>query len=124
MAPLRRPSEGGRAYTETMWLRRVVLVLVSLATVFVGGTSLIRTVRGFYQLDFPVTWVAEGVRIDDIRPGSTGDVADLRPGDLVTSVDGVPIHRLDNPSIANLPREMFEELCSGCLETHVESTSR
>jgi diguanylate cyclase (GGDEF)-like protein len=35
---------------------------------------------------------AQGLLVDEIRPGFPGDKAGLKPGDLIVGVDGVPIH--------------------------------
>ena len=47
-----------------MRAQRLFLTLLSLFVVVVSGTSLIRTVRSFYHLDFPVSWVEEGLVVD------------------------------------------------------------
>ncbi len=80
-----------------MRFRRLAYVLIASCTVLVAGTSLIRTFQRFYQVDFPISWVEEGLRVDEVPPHSTGDLAELKTGDLITALDGVPIHRFDNP---------------------------
>ncbi len=94
--PRAEPSAAG-AYTENVRVRRALLTLIALAAVAVAGTSMIRTVRGFFRLDFTVTWIAEGVRVDRVPAASSARLADLRPGDLIVSVDAVPIARLADP---------------------------
>jgi two-component system NtrC family sensor kinase len=80
-----------------MTLRRAVLVAVAVASFAVAATSAIRTVRSFYQLDFGVTWIAEGIRLDQVLQGSSADQAGLAAGDLIVAVDGVGLERLENP---------------------------
>jgi PAS domain S-box-containing protein len=80
-----------------MRFHRLAYVLIASCTVLVAGTSLIRTFQRFYQVDFPISWVEEGLRVDEVPPHSTGDLAELKTGDLITALDGVPIHRFDNP---------------------------
>ena len=87
-----------RAYTERMRARRVLLSLIALVAVVVAGTSMMHTVRGFYRLDFSVTWIAEGVQVDAVPAASSAQLAGLRPGDLVVAVDAVAISRLEDPT--------------------------
>jgi len=86
------------AYTGAMIGRRLFLTLVAVLTVVVAGTSLIRTVRSFYRLDFPISWVEEGVVVGEVPGGSSAERAGLVSGDLVVAVDGVPIERLEDPA--------------------------
>jgi PAS domain S-box-containing protein len=72
--------------------------LIAVFVVIASGTSLIRTVRTFYRLDFPVSWVEEGLVIDEIPLGSSAETAGLALGDTVVEVDGVPIDRFDDPA--------------------------
>ena len=60
-----------------MLKRRLILNLVAAFVVVVAGTSLIRTVRSFYRLDFPVAWVEQGLVVDDAPPGSSAEGAGL-----------------------------------------------
>ena len=53
------------SYTYVMRARRIVLTLIAIFVVMVSGTSLIRTVRTFYRLDFPVSWVEGGLVVDE-----------------------------------------------------------
>ena len=78
--------------------RRLLLTAVAVITVVVSGTSLIRTVRSFYRLDFPVSWIEEGLVVDEVPTGSSAESAGLIEGDLVVDVDGVGIERLDDPA--------------------------
>jgi two-component system NtrC family sensor kinase len=80
-----------------MTLRRALITVVAVATFAVAATSAIRTVRSFYQLDFGVTWIAEGIRLDQVLRGSSADQAGLESGDLIVAVDGVELQRLENP---------------------------
>jgi two-component system NtrC family sensor kinase len=80
-----------------MFVRRLLLTLIAAATLVVSGTSLIRTVRSFYRLDFSVSWVVEGLVINDVPAGSSAEVAGLQKNTVVESVDGVPIGRLGDP---------------------------
>ena len=81
-----------------MQARRIVLTLGAVFVVVVSGTSLIRTVRTFYRLDFPVSWVEQGLVINEVPPGSSAEAAGLKPRDTVIGVDGVPLERLDDPA--------------------------
>lgn len=80
-----------------MRFNRLVCALITTFTVLVAGTSLIRTVQSFYQVDFVVTWVEGGLRVDEVGPRSTGDFAGLIVGDLITSIDGVSVQDFENP---------------------------
>ena len=81
-----------------MLKRRLILSVVAAFVVVVAGTSLIRTVRSFYRLDFPVAWVEQGLVVDDAPSGSSAEEAGLAKGDLIVSVDGVSIERLEDPA--------------------------
>jgi len=81
-----------------MRTRRILLTLIAVFVVIVSGTSLIRTVRSFYRLDFSVSWVEEGLVINDVPAGSTAEAAGLTVGDTVVEVDGVSVERLDDPA--------------------------
>ena len=81
-----------------MQARRIVLTLAAVFVVVVSGTSLIRTVRAFYRLDFSVSWVEQGLVINEVPPGSSAEAAGLKPRDTVIGVDGVPLGRLDDPA--------------------------
>ena len=76
--------------------RRLLLTAVAVITVVVAGTSLIRTVRSFYRLDFPVSWIEEGLVVDEVPTGSSAESAGLSEGDLVIDVDGVGIELRDH----------------------------
>jgi hypothetical protein len=78
-------------------LKRVFLVLIAAFTVWVAVTSLVRTVRGFYRLDFAVTWESDGVVVGATPAGSSAQLADLVVGDRIESVDGTPVNRLEDP---------------------------
>jgi len=81
-----------------MLKRRLILNVVAVFVVVVAGTSLIRTVRSFYRLDFPVAWIEQGLVVSDVPPGSSAANAGLTNGDLIVSVDGVSIERLEDPA--------------------------
>ena len=81
-----------------MRTKRVLLTVLAVFVVVVAGTSLIRTVRTFYRLDFPVSWVEEGLVVQEAPPGSSAEEAGLLSGDTVVEIDGVPIDRLDEPA--------------------------
>jgi signal transduction histidine kinase len=81
-----------------MRARRILLTLIAVFVVIVSGTSLIRTVRSFYRLDFLVSWVEEGLVINEVPTGSTAAAAGLTVGDTVIEVDGVSVERLDDPA--------------------------
>ena len=80
-----------------MWSRRIFAIVLTAGITFVAGSSLIRTTRGFYRLDFQASWIENGVSVGEVAPGSSGDLAGLEPGDRITTVDGVAVHRLENP---------------------------
>jgi PAS domain S-box-containing protein len=77
--------------------RRLLLTIVFLATVVVAGASLIHTIRSFYRLDFPVRWIERGVRVGEAPAGSSAAAAGLQAGDLIVSVDGIDVIRLEDP---------------------------
>jgi two-component system NtrC family sensor kinase len=81
-----------------MRARRLFLTFLALFVVVVSGTSLIRTVRSFYHLDFPVSWVEEGLVVDEVPSGSSAEGAGLVKGDLIFQVDGIDIQRLEDPA--------------------------
>ena len=60
-----------------MRTRRILLTLIAVFVVIVSGISLIRTVRSFYRLDFPVSWVEQGLVIDEVPEGSTAEALSL-----------------------------------------------
>jgi membrane-associated protease RseP (regulator of RpoE activity) len=71
--------------------------LIAVFTVLVAGTSLIRTVRSFYRLDFPVTWNERGLQVGGVPPGSSASAAQLSAGDLILEIDSISIDRLEDP---------------------------
>jgi PAS domain S-box-containing protein len=77
--------------------KRTLLVVLAAATLAVAGTSLVRTIRGFYQLDFTVTWERDRLVVDSVPAGSSAADAFLEPGDRIVSVDGTPVSRLEDP---------------------------
>ena len=81
-----------------MRARQITLTLIAIFVVVVSGTSLIRTVRSFYRLDFPVSWVEQGLVINEVPAGSTAEAAGLETGDTVVEVEGLPIISLDDPA--------------------------
>ncbi len=81
-----------------MRARQIVLTLIAIFVVTVSGASLIRTVRTFYRLDFPVSWVEGGLVVNEAPVGSSAGVAGLIGGDTVIAVDGVSVERLDDPA--------------------------
>jgi signal transduction histidine kinase len=81
-----------------MRAKRLLLTLIAVLVVIVSGTSLIRTVRTFYRLDFPVSWVEGGLVINEVPAGSSAEVAGLAEGDTVMAVDGVSVEGLDDPT--------------------------
>jgi two-component system NtrC family sensor kinase len=85
------------AYTEIVRGRRALLSLIAVFTVLVAGTSLTRTVRSFYRLDFPVTWDERGLQVDGVPPGSSASAAQLSAGDLILEIDSISIDRLEDP---------------------------
>ena len=78
--------------------RRVFLTLVAVLTLIVSGTSMIRTVRSFYRLDFPVSWVEEGLVVADAPQGSSAEVTGFVKGDMVVEIDGVSIASIEDPT--------------------------
>jgi len=82
------------------WLGRTLLVLLALVALAVAVTSLARTARAFYRLDFQVTWVELGVRIDQVPAGSSAQSSGLAEDDLIVAVDGTDIGRLEDPIFA------------------------
>lgn len=80
-----------------MRINRLACAAITICTVLVAGTSLIRTVQSFYQVDFAVTWVEGGLHVDEVTQRSTGDIAGLIRGDLITAIDGVSVDSFNNP---------------------------
>jgi PAS domain S-box-containing protein len=76
------------------------LTVLAAFAVVVAGTSLIRTVRGFYRLDFSVFWGELGVEVREAPEGSSAATAGLRPHDLIVAVDGLAVERLEDPVFA------------------------
>lgn len=66
-------------------------------TLAVAGTSLVRTVRSFYRLDFPVRWVEEWVEVGAVPDGSSAQQARLAAGDRIIAVEAVAVARLEDP---------------------------
>ncbi len=81
-----------------MRFRRIFLTLVAVVTLVVSGTSMIRTVRSFYRLDFPVSWVEEGLVVAEVPQGSTAEVTGFAKGDMVVEIDGVSIASIEDPA--------------------------
>ena len=82
-----------------MRARKIILTLIAIFVVMVSGASLIRTVRTFYRLDFPVSWVEGGLVVNEAPAGSSAEVAGLTEGDTVVAVDGVSVERLDDRAV-------------------------
>ncbi len=78
--------------------RRVLLTLITLVVVVVSWSSIARTVRSFYRLDFRVSWVEAGLLVDNVPAGSSAAVAGLTRGDMVIKVDGVAIEQFEDPA--------------------------
>jgi PAS domain S-box-containing protein len=91
---------GVSKYTETVVRRRILLLLVFIVAVTVAGTSLIRTIRSFYRLDFPVTRIEEGIRVAEVPEASSAHEAGCVAGDLIVAVDGIQVGRLEDPLFA------------------------
>ncbi len=87
------PVEGGR-------LRRALLTAIALVALAVAVTSLVRTTRSFFILDFAVTWVEGGIQVDLAPVGSSAHAAGLEEGDLVVTIDGVSLDRFEDPVFA------------------------
>ncbi|MCP4903047.1 MAG: PAS domain S-box protein [bacterium] len=82
---------------ETGRVLKGVLGLLAAIALFLAATSVVQTVRRFYQLDFPVTWVADGIEVGTLAMGSSADIAGLKEGDLVLRVDGKAIDQFEDP---------------------------
>jgi len=78
-------------------MRRILLFLLGVMTLVLAGASTLRTVRGFYQLDFALVWLEGGLRVEVVHPESSAAAAGLRTGDLVTSIDNTPVGKLEDP---------------------------
>jgi len=78
--------------------RPVLLTLIAIVAVVVSGSSIARTVRSFYRLDFRVSWVEAGLLVDGVPEGSSAAVAGLAKGDMIIKVDGVAIEQFENPA--------------------------
>jgi PAS domain S-box-containing protein len=73
---------------------------VALLVLAVVGTSLVRTIRSFYRLDFPVTWEERGIQVTEVPAGSSAARSTLEPGDLIIAVDAIAVERLEDPAFA------------------------
>jgi len=80
-----------------MHFRRVLLTLIAIIVVVVSGSSIARTVRSFYRLDFRVSWVESGLLVDNVPEASSAAVSGLTRGDMVVKVDGVDIEEFEDP---------------------------
>ncbi len=78
---------------RTRWLT----TFVAAAVLVVALVSILQTVRGFYRLDFAVSWLESGIRIESVPQGSSAWRAGLSPGDTIVQIDGQPVTRLDHP---------------------------
>ena len=101
-----------------MRARRILLTLIAVFVVIVSGTSLIRTVRSFYRLDFPVSWVEEGLVINEVPAGSTAEAAGLSKGDTVIEVDVVSVHTVGRSRIHARRRRRPRSRHSSCRRCH------
>jgi two-component system, NtrC family, sensor kinase len=76
---------------------RAVLVVASALVLTVAALSIFRTVRSFFVLDFAVSWMEEGLHVEQVPPGSTAARAGLQDGDLIVAVDGRPPESYSDP---------------------------
>ncbi len=53
--------------------------------------------RGFYRLDFAVSWLESGVRVDSVPEGSTGWTNGLAAVDTIVQIDGRPVAEIRDP---------------------------
>ncbi len=80
--------------------KRVALSFVVVGVLAVALVSMVRTIRGFFRLDFAVSWIEEGVRIESVPEGSSAWLAGLAAGDVVVAVDSHPISTYHDPITA------------------------
>lgn len=81
------PTIPGGLAAAKPWRR----ILVLLA----GATMNLLTAVAVYAVLFSQTGIPDGVRIDEVAPASPAEAAGMLPGDLILSVDGQEIHRID-----------------------------
>ncbi len=76
---------------------RWITTMVAAAVLAVALVSIVQTVRGFYRLDFAVSWLESGVRIESVPEGSSAWRSGLFAGDTIVRIDGEPVTRLADP---------------------------
>ncbi|RMF86065.1 MAG: hypothetical protein D6739_03690, partial [Nitrospirae bacterium] len=76
---------------------RIAAGLLAALGLTVAVVSAVHTVRGFFRLDFPATWVEAGIRVEAAPPGSGAAAAGLAAGDLVVRIDGRPLTEVRDP---------------------------
>lgn len=81
------PTVPGGLAAAKPWRR----ILVLLA----GATMNLLTAVVVYAILFSQTGIPDGVRIEEVAPASPAEAAGMLPGDLVLSIDGQEIHRID-----------------------------
>jgi hypothetical protein len=77
--------------------RRVLWTVLVAGALAVGATSFYHTVAGFFRLDFPAVWVADGIRLEAVPPGSSADRAGLAPGDLIVTIGSRSVRTMSDP---------------------------
>ncbi len=80
--------------------RRFVLVLVAVAVLAVALVSIVRTIRASFHLDFAVSWIESGIRVDSVPEGSSAWTAGLAAGDTIVRIDGRPVATFSDPVTA------------------------
>jgi len=77
--------------------RRLLGLVVAVAALIVAAASVIRTTRSFYGLDFPVSWLENGLQVGKVVEGTTADSSGLQEGELIVAVDGTAVDTLEDP---------------------------
>lgn len=98
--PVSASTEAGAEAPAAGRTLRITLGILAFVALIIAATSVVRTVRHFYQLDFPVTWIETGVEVGAPRTGTSADSAGLGEADLVVRIDGNTIDQFDDPVFA------------------------
>ena len=93
---------------------------MAAAVLAVAVVSIVRTIRASFRLDFAVSWIESGVRVDSVPEGSSGWAAGLAAGDTIVRIGDRPVAAFPDP-IAALAmghrRELTVRRPDGTVET-------
>src|SRR5580765_5214715 len=92
----RRMSVSGRHESTDAgrrpWGSSIFALAVVVTLVFLGAANIIVRAQ-WHEVEDGVLWGArsEGVTAVDVAPGSSADLAGVRPGDILLAVNGTPV---------------------------------